>query len=329
MFPIYRATELAHHLGTSVAELKKTLHSPSAYYEEFFLVDPKKPDRERTVLSVKGQLRRWQSKFYRDVLLKSLQPSEFSHGGRQGRSIKTNAEPHLKSQFVYKADISNFYPGIHDTRIYRLFNTTFGCPPAVANLCSRLCTYKHHLALGLSTSPILADQLLRTVDARIAAACRAAGWVYTRYVDDITISGGNDMEHAGIGSLIGRILSQHGFKAKKSKSVAASSEDVAITGIRVADGHMDVAKQYAAELNRQLDDALSLTHNGPFSGPYYTYGQLVGRVRFVCWVNPRRTRSVTKKLKRLSSKKMSRNALERGLVLCKKRLVRQSGNLLV
>src|SRR5438128_1596064 len=98
MFPIYRATELAHHLGTSVAELRKVLLSPSPYYDELLLTDPKKPDKNRTVLSVKAPLRKWQGRFYRDVLLNHLERSEFSHGGRPGHSIRKNAEKHVGSR---------------------------------------------------------------------------------------------------------------------------------------------------------------------------------------------------------------------------------------
>ena len=50
------------------------------------------------------------------------------------------------------------------------------------------------LALGLITSPILADQMMDCVDDRIGGACRKAGLVYTRYVDDLTISGPYDLE---------------------------------------------------------------------------------------------------------------------------------------
>ncbi|MEX2171290.1 MAG: reverse transcriptase family protein [Pirellulales bacterium] len=322
MFPIYKATELAYHLGTSVAELKSVLQSPSPFYEEFILLDPKKPGKERPVLSVKPPLQRWQSRFHRNVLLNSLDPSEYNHGGRRGRSIKTNAEAHLSSRFVYKADISGFYPSIHDSRVFRLFHERYNCPPPVADLCSRLCTFKHHLALGLSTSPILADQLLRDVDDRIAAACRHAGWVYTRYVDDITISAPHNLGDAGVKSLIGSILRQHGFRLKGSKCEAGNNGDITITGVRIKNGHLDIAKEYAAELDRQLADALSLTHDGPFDGPYYTFGQLSGRVRFVCWVNARRSTVITRKLLKLNPKKMMAHAAERGFVCSKKRVVR-------
>ena len=74
-----------------------------------------------------------------------------------------NAERHLRSQFAFSCDIMEFYPSIHSSRVYRLFAKIQGCSPDVARLLTRLCTYRYHLALGLITSPLLADQFL-TID---------------------------------------------------------------------------------------------------------------------------------------------------------------------
>jgi hypothetical protein len=142
--------------------------------------------------------------------------------------------------------------------------------------------------LGLCTSPILADQLLIDIDRRIAAACAKAKLIYTRYVDDITISGAFDLSNAGIPELVDRILGQHGFKTKRSKSVAGELESTLITGVRVVEGRLEPAMEYITELERQLQDALSLSRGEKFSGPFFTRAQLAGRIQFVAWINPRR-----------------------------------------
>ena len=60
----------------------------------------------------------------------------------------------------------------------------------------------YHLALGLMTSPILADCLMMRVDQRIGGMCRKNKLVYTRFVDDITISGSFPIDSGSFPELV-------------------------------------------------------------------------------------------------------------------------------
>jgi hypothetical protein len=261
----------------------------------------------------------------RTILLPALSPSQFSHGGVRGRHIKTNIGPHLDSTFVFTTDISNFYPSISHYRVYRLFCKTFQCSPDVARICTKLCTHDHHLALGLITSPILADQMMDRVDQRIGGACQKAGLVYTRYVDDLTISGPNDLAKSGFPDLAQRILEQNGFLVKADKTLFGRlAEGTPITKIRVNRGHPDVGKDYLAELQRQLVDAKSLASGGPFDGPYFTNGQIRGRIEFVCWVNPGRRRMLLPAFRAIAWNKVRDEAAKRRLIVSKKHLSRRT-----
>jgi hypothetical protein len=182
-----------------------------------------------------------------------------------------------------------------------------------------LCTYKHHLALGLITSPILAELALRQVDARIAGACARAGLVFTRYVDDIAISGSFDFKSSGLPQVVAQILSDYGFRTNPTKKKFGSlSKHFAITSVRLVRGQLDVRKEYAQELQRQLDDARRLSLGQPFDGPYYTRTQVRGRVHFVGWVNPRRLPQLLRQYKSISWTNVAARARELGLVELRK-----------
>ena len=264
-----------------------------------------------------------QRRLYKWILLRKLRPSLQSHGGVTGRSTKSNAEPHLKSSFVFKADISNFYPSIHHSRIYRLFLNDFGCSPDVARLCTRLCTYEHHLALGLITSPFLADQVLKPTDVRIAAACAKARIRYTRFVDDITLSGEFDFRHSGIENVISEILKSVGFKVNLTKSVFGSIKDVDITNIRIHDEKLDVARDYLTEIRRRIADAASLAAGRPFVGPYYLRTQILGSIHYIGWINPNRKQSLLRKFRSVPWNSVVVEAKRLGLVATKKRLLKK------
>lgn len=321
MLNIRQTKHLARTLETSVERLTKVLESAETYYEELVLLDPAKPEKPRNVVNVRGVMRGLQGRFYRRVLLSKLVPSPHSHGGVPGRHIKSNAGAHSHSSFVFKTDIENFYPTIHHTRVYRLFVNELKCSPDVARLCTKLCTYRHHLALGLITSPILADRILEPVDRRIAVACRSAGLTYTRYVDDITLSGPYDLVHSGFPRIVERILCQNGFRVNRKKhEFGKLSDGIVITGVRVKAGHLDVCENYAAELHRQLDDAASLARGDAFTGPYYLRSQIRGRVHFVCWVNPGRRRELMRSYRSIPWPLVEAEAQKRGLVVARKRL---------
>jgi RNA-directed DNA polymerase len=313
MLQIRQTKHLLSVLRTTQEELSAVLESPSSYYEELLLTDPLKPDKPRVVVNVKGAMRGLQSRLYRRVLLPKLQPSVHSHGGVTGRSIKTNVEQHLGSKYVFRTDIRNFYPSIHFRRVYRLFTERFECSPDVARICTRICTYRHHLALGLLCSPILADQVLNRVDRRIGGACAKVNLVYTRFVDDVAISGPFNLEKAGFAKLIEEILADDGFEVNPDKHIFGSlSDGLSITSLRQVRSHLDVRREYVDELLRQLDDAVKLAHDEEFEGPYYTAGQILGRVRFVCWVNPGRRRELISRFRSVDWKAVKTIARKRG-----------------
>jgi hypothetical protein len=304
---------LAGLLETPLRVLYQVLRRAEEHLEEFVLTGGgRKP---RLVVNPRGPLRRLQSRLHTAVLLPGLDRSPYSHGGVPGRNVLTNVEPHLGQRFAFTADVADFYPSIHYERIHNLLQR-LGCSAEVARICTRLCTYRHRLAQGLITSPILADQIMRPVDERISGACERLGLVYTRFVDDLAVSGPFDLSRSGIPDLVRRILQQHGFRCNPEKDrFGAVSRGAAITQIRFPNGHPDVRSGYIAEVERQIRDAESLGAGGPFTGPYFTQAQILGRVAFIGWVNPRRRKQLYRMLGRVNWAGVREEARRRGLEL--------------
>ncbi len=328
MLPLRHPWQLATALQTTPRRLVDVLEYADDFYEELVLLDPRKPAKQRLVISPQGCMRTFQERFYRGVLLPRLDRSPHSHGGVPGRNLLTNVRPHLGHTFVFTTDVSNFYPSIHRQRVLDLF-TRLGCSPEVAGLSTRLCTYRNQLAQGLLTSPILADQLLRPVDDRIGGACQKASagqkaeLAYTRFVDDIAISGTFDLEQSGFPGLVRRILAESGLAVNEEKDQFGTASDGAtITNLRFPRGHPDVQKAYYNEVVRQLQDVARLGRGETFEGPYYTEGQIKGRVQFICWVNPGRRRLLLPLLKRVNWKKARAEGQSRGLEVIRKKLIR-------
>lgn len=331
MLNIQKVEHIARILGTSPSRLMAVADAADSYYENLVLLDPARPDKAREVVNVKGDMRRLQSLLYKNLLKPNHKPSIFSHGGIQARQIKSNAEAHQNSTFVFTTDVKNFYPSISHQRVYRLFNGVFRCSPDVARICTRLCTYRWCLSLGLITSPILADCLMKQVDTRLGAMSEKHGLIYTRFVDDITLSARFPVESGSFTKIVTEILNEHGFRVNPLKhggehNQGRLSDKNYITKLRIKRGRIDVSTEFLAALESQIVNASNLANGCDWHGIYYTAGQVFGRIQYVGWINPGRLPGLLRKYNGVDWKKAELEAQSRGLVTSGKRLVRQHGN---
>jgi RNA-directed DNA polymerase len=309
---IRQVKHLAMALKATEQELVEVLDNQADYIE---LLHIRSNGKVRQVVNVTGTLRKYQKLLYRNVLLPKLQPSKHSHGGIAGRSILTNVAPHIGQRYLFSTDISSFYRNIHHTMIYRLFLNTLKCSPDVARLCTRLTTFNHHLALGFITSPILANQLLGASDVRIASLCEKNGMTYTRFVDDISISAPFDLGKSGFATLVERILNQAGFHLNRQKHIFGRIADgVAITKLRIVEGHPDVELKYLRQVWRELLNAEKLSKGHVACGVFLTRSQMLGKIQFIAWVNASRKKTFIAKFKRIDWTKHREEAMRQGIL---------------
>ena len=285
--------QMKHLHAILKSDLEAVLNSPDEFTSKLIV---RRNEKVREVLCVNGSLRNVQRRVLSQLKSK-LSPTPYSHGGISGRSPLTNAKQHLKSRFFFQTDVTNFYPSIHHSKVYDLF-MRLGCSPDVSSVLTTVCTHDFHLALGMITSPFLADQIFAPIDRWISSACHARGLIYTRFVDDITISGRYNLKRTNVERMVANALSKNGFSMNRSKTGFQSIEDQpSVTGIRMkSKSRLDVRKDFIGSLSLILKDAKSIADgNSPEKG-FYTEDQIRGKVQFACWVNPNRTKQLRNKL---------------------------------
>jgi RNA-directed DNA polymerase len=315
--------QLSSILSSTPRNLYQIADNIESYVQLYELIDPVNPRRKpRVVLSPTGPFRRVQYTILHSLLRQHLRPTRFSFGGIPGRNAVQNARQHLKSRFAYTTDIHDFFPSISAERVRETFISRHKCSADVSRLLTRLCTYNHHLAQGLITSPILADEAVRRVDVRIAGLCEVHNLVYSRFVDDVTISGWFtlDRNSSGLVKLIRRILSDCGFAVAehKEQSGALADGDISITGLRILRGHLDPTSDYIDRLEAQLEAHRAFGAGGELIGPLFTQDQLRGRVEYVCAINPNRARSLRQRLGNVNWDAVKENAITGGRMVCRK-----------
>lgn len=220
--------DVIESLETTELELKRFVYRGDKFYRK--LSQPKKSGGTRSICAPSDDLKELQRRISK-VLLSRLKPHDACTGFRKGKSILTNSVPHVGKDFVLNIDIKDFFPSIAMPRVIGLFRT-LGCDQHASHALAKIVTYEGKLPQGAPSSPDVANLVCRTLDKRISGFCKARGFTYTRYCDDITISGAGD--GSGIMSFLGRIIREEGFAINDSKTrVRSRSQRQMVTGIVV------------------------------------------------------------------------------------------------
>ena len=99
---------------------------------------PKRDGSERPIWAPLPRLKAAQSWILRNLLQKVV-PHEAAHGFRGGRSILSNAMPHLRKGVVVNVDLQNFFPTVGYRRVKGLFRA-LGYSESAATIFALLCT---------------------------------------------------------------------------------------------------------------------------------------------------------------------------------------------
>lgn len=197
-------------------------------------------------------------------------PHSAVHGFLPGRSIVTNAENHVGSQYVLNIDLADFFPSITRKRIFgRLVNAPYSFNSRVANLIAALSTNIYsRLPQGSPSSPILANIVAAELDTDLAKLCRSYSCWYTRYADDITIStsrgelspklarypNASGTGQVVIGDKLINVIERHGFQINERKSRLQSYWTRQLcTGLVVNRGRVSPPRPYIRRLRSLID----------------------------------------------------------------------------
>jgi RNA-directed DNA polymerase len=225
--------------------LERSVAEPLRHYRWTAL--PKR-DGVRLVAAPKPRLKEIQRRLLRH-LLEPIPVHPAAHGCVRGRSVRTAVAPHAGAAVVLRADLEAYFPSVSAGRVWSLLRSA-GLPEAVAHTVTGLATTvvpksvwqslplptpenraAHdrlrerlavpHLPQGAPTSPALANLVSFSLDRRLAGLAAGFGAQYTRYVDDLTFSGGPSLRRARsrFVDLLDEIVRDEGLRLNEAKTV--------------------------------------------------------------------------------------------------------------
>lgn len=281
MRPILSVRDLAARLGTSSEELRAIASDVQAHYRSWTLFDPKKM-KSRMLTIPTPKLRELQSRIRKNILAKFELPAEV-HGGVRGRSPKTNAAQHLGQPCVVNIDVAKFYPHIRHYVVYRLFRGELGFGRDVARLLTRLTTFDGQVPQGAPTSTAIANILLmEPVDKPISREARAHQVQYSRFVDDITLSG---RDPRPLINSVAKRLSKRRLPISIPKlKILKQSQPQEVTGLLVnAKGRVSLSKRRRDQVRAAISQLRNLADG---EKKQKAINSIRGRIAYVRQTNP-------------------------------------------
>ena len=239
---IYSQEHLSNLVGYDQEYLHKISNSQKHCYKNYSIAKASGGVRviSEPLPSLK-EIQRW----VLDEILYKHPVSKYAKAYVPNLSIKDNARFHRKQPVVLSLDLSDFFGTIKWFKVYDVF-VGIGYSKPVSVMLSNLCTLNKSLPQGAPTSPALSNIICLQIDNRISKYAAKNKIRYTRYADDITLSGNLDVGAAI--KIVSDIVSDYGFKLNNKKTRAMkSSKRQEVTGI-VVNENMRVSKDLIKEL---------------------------------------------------------------------------------
>ena len=215
------------------------------------------------------------------------------HGFANGRSVVSGASEHVGQNYVFNADIKDFFPSITLRRV-RSALMRIGIPPKTASFISELATApslvrpdvaadidRFVLPQGAPSSPILSNIVCEKLDARLMGLAKRFGLKYTRYADDMTFSSPHNVYQEGseFRTELLEILSDNGFTPNPAKThLMKRGARQEVTGLTVS-SKVNVSRHWIKALRAEIhryekkDPSIEMTPE--------VYKRLLGKVQWV------------------------------------------------
>ena len=248
-----------------------------------------------------------------DDLIDRIPPHEAACGYTRKRSVVDPARAHAGQAVVLKFDLQDFFTSVWASRVHALFET-LGYPETVARELTALCTTATpepvlrrmheeggltwtqlqrlrdpHLPRGAPTSAAIANLCAFRLDLRLDGLALALGARYTRYADDIVLSGDSHLREVmpRIEARVGCIALGEGFSLNHRKTRCLTQGRRQTVCSIVVNQHSNLSRP-------EFDRLKAILHQSVMQGPAAQNREgrphwreyLQGRVAWAAQLNP-------------------------------------------
>ena len=223
--------------------------------EEFLFKDRK---IYRTSKKTRSYLR-----FIDKVVLRHLSKNvDVVHSYIKEKSVLTAVRAHAGNHAFFLTDIESFFPNIGEDDVKRILERDQHVIPIsdlnkYISFIAKLTTWSGALPIGFPTSPQLSNGFLFEFDNALHTICKSRSLIYTRYSDDIIISGDDRASLIDLKEIVQETLHQHAsnrlFLNPDKTRITHAGNKVKILGLVITQkGQVTVDSKYKRTLETIL-----------------------------------------------------------------------------
>lgn len=320
---IFSLLHFSKILNINYETLQSTIHFRHNQYSYYLI--KKRSGGYRRIITPHKNIKRIQN-WIKNNILDIINVSPQATGFVKGKSILDNAIPHKNKEAIINIDLKNFFESINERRVYGIFKS-IGYSKNLAVYFAKICTAKipksrydnlneteqEHfkdmlnlkeavLVQGAPTSPILSNLICKRLDYRLSNLAIKLNLDYTRYADDITVSG-SCLNLPKIG-LLNKIIKDEDFNINWDKVGTYKKGQKQVVTSLLIDKNIRIQKKFKKEIYRHL---FFCNKYGAYShfqriSPDKGYGKewLLGKIMFVNSIEPDEAKKMFKLVKTIN-----------------------------
>lgn len=263
--PIASVDSLAKHLGVPTAHLVEIAENSASHWRQG--PDLVKPDGSvRKTNSATQQLKDIHTRVKFRILRKTFYP-DYLYGSlpktlEQGvRNHIANAKLHAGQRLIISADIKGYFPSVDPIVVHGIWQGFYPFSPEVAEILTKLSTYKNEMPQGWGPSSYLAQLVFYDTEHDVVEYLRDQGFLYSRLTDDITLSTNRSLKKGEITTAIrtlSRMLNHKGTNINRSKTrVDSPKRQQSVNKINVSVRGMTLSQKYRKSVRAKVHNVVT------------------------------------------------------------------------
>ena len=250
------------------------------YREKVIRTGTGKERKERRLQIPSRSLKMVQKRILRGIF-DTLVPHE-STACVKSRGLHWAYRRHAGHPALLRLDIKDFFPSVTELSVVEGL-TRLGACDVIAKVLNDLVMLPSGLPQGAPTSVAVADIVLFPIDIRLGGLATKHGLTYTRYIDDLTVSGGQRVVRYQ--KVAHKIVTELSWELNAKGGVVGHGQRHTLLGAVV-----NYKPNICGEYYEDVRSYLRLIARGRKLPPMSVFNKLRSRVEWICSVNPERNR---------------------------------------